>query len=81
MKPETEAVIFEAQEQVAITRVYRAKAPKMGGERKCRLCDNHEESVAHILSGCAEKMAVQYKVRRNRVLSQLVKVLANELGL
>ena len=52
IKGETESTIVAAQVQAISTNYFKNKILKEKIESKCRLCEQHEETVEHLTSGC-----------------------------
>ena len=50
LKAETEAFIIAAQDQSLATRFYHSRIMKDGTNPKCRMCNEADETVDHILS-------------------------------
>ena len=44
--------IMTAQHQSLYTRNYQARITKSGVDPKCRICDQYEETLNHLVSGC-----------------------------
>ena len=54
LKAETEGLIIAVQHQSLPTKSYFARIVKEGTSPLCRICQKHEETVDHIISGCPE---------------------------
>ena len=67
LKPETEGFIVAAQDQSLPTRSYQARILKKGNDPKCRFCQQTEESVDHLITGCSTLAHTEYKNRHDRV--------------
>ena len=70
----TEADIFAAQDQAIRTNWLKAAIEKQtepGLSEKCRICNQHNESVEHILNGCTKLSNGDYKHRHDRVAAAL----------
>ena len=52
IKAETESTIVAAQDQAISTNYFKKKILKEETESKCRLCEQHEETIDHLTSGC-----------------------------
>ena len=52
IKGETESTIVATQDQAISTNYFKNKILKEETESKCRLCKQHEETIAHLTSGC-----------------------------
>ncbi|XP_045474950.1 uncharacterized protein LOC123680878 [Harmonia axyridis] len=74
--PQTEGTLMAIQDQVVPTRVYARHIMKIDTETtKCRLCNNAEESVQHLSSGCSSIAGTKYLSRHNnmgKVVHQLL---------
>ncbi|XP_044766225.1 uncharacterized protein LOC123322347 [Coccinella septempunctata] len=74
--PQTEGTILAIQDQVVPTRVYTKHILKQNVETtKCRLCNQEEESVQHLSSGCSAIAGTKYLSRHNnmgKVVHQLL---------
>ena len=81
LRSETESLIVAAQDGVVHTAVYKSKIQGNPGSLACRLCNEAEETVGHILSSCDRHRWGLYKDRHDRVLYQLVKATASILGI
>ena len=68
MHGESESSIFAIQDQVLCTRSYQAKIMKISVQSiLCRLCQEHEESIQHLLSGCPALASTSYLRRHDMV--------------
>ena len=67
LKRETETLIMAAQEQAIRTNLIKAKIDKTQQESKCRMCDQADESINHILSECSKMAQKEYKRRHDWV--------------
>jgi len=68
MHGESESSIFAIQDQVLCTRSYQAKIMRISVQSiLCRLCQEHEESIQHLLSGCPVLASTSYLHRHNMV--------------
>lgn len=74
--PQTEGTFLAIQDQVVPTRVYIKHIMKQRVETtKCRLCNQEEESVQHLSSGCSAIAGTKYLSRHNnmgKVVHQLL---------
>jgi len=52
LKAETESEIVAAQDQALNTKYYATKILHTETESKCRLCQQHDETIDHIMSAC-----------------------------
>ena len=53
IRGETESTIVAAQDQAISTNHFKNNNLKGEIESKCRLCEQHEETVEHLTSGCS----------------------------
>jgi hypothetical protein len=67
LKSETEGFIVAAQDQSLSTRSYHSYIIKDGTDPKCRLCNEYNETVDHIISGCPVLANNEYTERHNKV--------------
>ena len=51
LKGETEGLIIAAQDQSLATRSYHNKIIKDGTDPKCKMCNEFEETIDHIVAG------------------------------
>lgn len=74
--PQTEGTFLAIQDQVVPTRVYTKHIMKQNIEStKCRLCNQEEESIQHLSSGCSTIASTKYLNRHNnmgKVVHQLI---------
>ena len=52
LKAETESEIVAAQDQALNTKYYATKILHTETDSKCRLCQQHDETIEHIMSAC-----------------------------
>ena len=52
LKAETESEIVAAQDQALNTKYYTTKILHTETESKCRLCQQYDETIDHIISAC-----------------------------
>ena len=67
LKAETEGFIIAEQDQSLFTRNYQSKIVKNSTEPKCRFCDQYDETIDHLVSGCSILTPTEYKNKHNRV--------------
>ena len=67
LKSETEGFIIAAQDQCLNTRNYQAHVLKNGADPLCRICNQYNETIDHIVSGCPILAPSEYKNRHDRV--------------
>eukprot|EP00116_Pleurobrachia_bachei_P008550 sb/3468812/ len=66
------ADVFAAQDQAIRTNWLKAAIEKEKEvTEKCRICNQHNESVEHILNGCTKLANGDYKLRHDRVAAAL----------
>ena len=53
-KQETECLLIAAQNNAIRTNYIRAKIGKMQQNSRCRLCDDRDETINHIISECSK---------------------------
>jgi hypothetical protein len=66
LKSETEGMVMAAQNQSLATRAYHHKIIKDGTDPKCRMCNQYEETIDHIVSGCPTLAKTEYIQRHDR---------------
>ena len=71
LKDNTEALILAAQEQALKTRAIEAKIYKTRQDPKCRLCNEQDETIQHIISGCKQLAGTAYTERHNQVANMI----------
>ena len=67
MKKETEGLITAAQDQALPTRWRKVNIEKQGGTAKCRMCNERDETIFHILSECSKLAQSDYRKRHDKV--------------
>jgi len=67
LKAETESEIVAAQDQVMQTKYYATKILNTETDSKCRLCQQFDETIDHIISACPILAKEQYIKRHDRV--------------
>jgi len=80
LKAETESEIVAAQDQAIQTKYYATKILNTGTDNKCRLCQQFDEKIDHIISACPTLAKEQYIKRHNRVCAQLHFNICKETG-
>ena len=60
-----------AQDQALQTKYYARKILKTETDSKCRLCQQFDEKIDHIISACPVLAKEQYIKRHDRVYAQL----------
>ena len=71
LKAETESEIVAAQDQALQTKYYATKILNTETDSKCRLCQQFDETIEHIISACPILAKEQYIKRHHRVCAQL----------
>jgi hypothetical protein len=71
LKSETEGFIFAAQDQSLKTRNYLRHIMKTGESSNCRLCNQHQETIDHIVAGCPTLAIKEYLIRHNKVATYI----------
>ena len=67
LKRDTESLIVAAQDQALRTNYRKAKIEKSGGDPKCRLCKERDETVNHLVSDRSKIAQTEYKKRHDKV--------------
>ena len=71
LKAETESEIVAAQDQALQTKYYATKILNTETDSKCRLCQQFEETIDHIISPCPILTKEQHINTDDRVCAQL----------
>ena len=71
LRAEIESEIVAAQDQVLKTKYYATKVLSTETDSKCRLCQQFDETIDHIISACPTLAKEQYTKRHDRVCAQL----------
>jgi len=71
LKAENESEIVAAQDQALQTKYYATKILNTETDSKCRLCQQFDETIDHIISACPILAKEQYIQRHDRVCAQL----------
>ena len=71
LKAETENKIVAAQDQALNTKYYATKILHTEMDSKCRLCQQLDETIDHIISACPILAKKQYVKRHNRESAQI----------
>jgi len=71
LKAETESEIVAAQDQELQTKYYATKILNTETDSKCRLCQQFDETIEHIISECPIMVKDQYIKQHYRVSAQL----------
>jgi len=80
LKAETESEIVAAQDQALQTKYYATKILDTETDSKCRLCQQFDETIDHIISACLILAKQQYIKRHDRVCAQLHFNICKETG-
>ena len=78
IKANTEALITPAQEQTLNTRAVIHEMYHTVQDPRCRLYKQHEETVAHITSGCSKLAGTEYTERHNNMASIVYRAICAE---
>lgn len=80
--PETEGALHAIQDQVVPTKYYRRHILKQQVDNtKCRLCNMAEETIQHLISGCATLAPKAYVDRHDNMGKVLHQAIAQSRGL
>ena len=71
LKSETEGLIIAAQDQSLMTKQYQNEIMKNGMNPKCRLCNQYNETVDHIVSGCPVLAKSEFMQRHDKAASYI----------
>jgi hypothetical protein len=71
LKAETKSEIVAAQDQAIQTKYYATKILNTETDSKCRLCQQFDETIDHIILACPILAKEQYIKRHGRVCAQL----------
>ena len=80
LKAETESKIVAAQDQALNTKYYTTKIPHTETDSKCRLCQQHDETIDHIISACPILAKEEYVKQRDKVSAQIHFNICKETG-
>jgi len=80
LKAETESEILAAQDQALNTKCQATKILNTETDSKCRLCQQSDETIDHIISACPILATEQYVKRRVKVSAQLHFNICKEIG-
>ena len=69
-----------AQDQAISTNYFKNKILKQEIESKCRLCEQHEETIDHLTSGCSILAKNEYLMRHDKVCTHLHYSICKALG-
>ena len=71
LKSETEGPIIAAQDQSLMTKQYQSEIMKNGMNPKCRLCNQYNETIDHIVSGCPVLAKSEFMQRHDKAASYI----------
>jgi hypothetical protein len=71
LKAETESEIVAAQDQALHMKYYATKIQNTGTDSKCRLCQQFDETIYHMISACPILAKEQYMKMHDRLSTQL----------
>jgi len=71
LKAETEGMVIAAQDQSLATRSFHHNIIKDGTDPKCRICNQYEETIDHIVSGCPTLARTEYVQRHDKAASYI----------
>jgi 5-methylcytosine-specific restriction endonuclease McrA len=80
LKAETESEIVAAQDQALNTKYYATKILHTETDGKCRLCQQLDETIDHIISACLVLAKEQYVKRHDRVSAQIHFNICKKIG-
>jgi len=81
LKAETESEIVVAQDQALNTKYYATKILHTEKDSKCRLCQQHHETIDHIISACPILAKEQYVKRHEKFSAQIHFNICKEIGM
>ena len=67
LKIETEVMLYATQEQAIRKNYVKHKIDKTDKTPLCRMCDNKNQTVSHIVSECEKMAQKEYKRRHDNV--------------
>jgi len=80
LKAETESEIVAAQDQALQTKYYATKIFNTETDSKCRLCQQFDETIDHVISASPILAKEQYIERHDSVCAQLYFNICKETG-
>jgi hypothetical protein len=80
LKAENESEIVAAQDKALNTKFYTTKVLHTETDSKCRLCQQFDEKMEHVISACPMVAKEQYVKRHNRVSAQIHFNICKEIG-
>ena len=63
LKRETESLLIARQNNVIRVKYINAKIDKTQKNTKCRICDDRDKTIDHIISECSKLAQKKYKMR------------------
>jgi hypothetical protein len=73
--------MMAAQDQAIHTNYFKKKNLKQETESRCRLCNEYEETIDHIISGCPTLAKNEYILRHDKVCTHLPYTVRKKLGI
>jgi len=80
LKAETESEIVAAQDQALNTKYYTTKIIHTEMDSKCRLCQQHDETIDHITSECPILAQEEYVKQHDKLNAQIHFNTCKEIG-
>jgi len=80
LEAETESELVAAQDQTLQTKYYATKILNTETVSKCRLCQQFDETIDHVISACPILTEEQYIKRHDRVCAQIHFEICKETG-
>ena len=80
LKAETESEIVAAQDQALQTKYYTTKILNMETDSKCKLCQQFDETIDHIIPACPIQAKQRYIKTQDKVCAQLHFNICKETG-
>jgi hypothetical protein len=80
LKAETESEVVAAQDQATQTKYYATNFLNTEKDSKCRLCQQFDETIYHIISACPILAKEQCMKRHDRVCAKLHFNICKETG-
>jgi hypothetical protein len=81
IKRKTESTIVAAQDQAVSTNYFKRKILKEETESRCRICEEYEETIDHLTSGCPILTKNEYVIRHDEVCIHLHYSICKTLGI
>ena len=80
LKPETESETVAAQDQALHTKYFGKKILKTETDCECRLCQQFDETIDHIITECPILAKEQYIKRHDTMCAQIHYNICKEIG-